>query len=140
MWRVQGLWDDKDAALLIAHRAFAARIGEYKKLLKTLIRVVNETYGMWSIKFKMYFVLSGLLNFSKHFQNDHDQCSRFIWWTQCISAHLNEYFPAQDYINNIFGGRGIRCNAYVPIFFEILVKAVTLSAYMEGLLSKCILY
>ena len=140
LWRIQGLWDDVDAALLIAHRAFAARIGEYKKLLKTLIRVVNESYGMWSIKFKMYFVLSGLLNFSKHFQNDHDQCSRFIWWTQCTSAHLNEYIPAQDYVNNISGGRGVRCNMYVPIFFEILVKAVTLSPYMEGLLSKCILY
>ena len=140
LWRLQGLWDDVDAALLIAHRLFSARIGEYKKLLKTLIRVVNETYGMWSIKFKMYFVLSGLINFSKHFQNDHDQCSRFIWWTQCTTAHLNEYLPAQDYVNNVSGGRGVRCNAFVPIFFEILVKAVTLSPYMESLLSKCILY
>ena len=78
LWRIRGLWDDVDAALLIAHRAFSARIGEYKKLLKTFIRVVNESYGMWSIKFKMYFLLSGLQNFAKHFQNDHDQCSRYI--------------------------------------------------------------
>jgi hypothetical protein len=32
LWRLQGLWDDVDAALLIAHRLFSARIGEYKKL------------------------------------------------------------------------------------------------------------
>jgi hypothetical protein len=108
LWRLQGLWDDVDAALLIAHRLFSARIGEYKKLLKTLIRVVYETYGMWSIKFKMYFVLSGLIKFSRHFQNDHDQCARFIWWTQCTTAYLNEYLPAQDYINNVSGGRGVR--------------------------------
>ena len=68
LWRLQSLWEDVEVALTTASRGFSARIGEYKKLLKTLIRVVNETYGMWSVKFKMYFVLSGLLNFSKHFQ------------------------------------------------------------------------
>ena len=140
LWRLQSLWEDVEAALIAAHRAFSARIGEYKKLLKTLIRVVNETYGMWSVKFKMYFVLSGLINFSKHFQNDHSDCSRFIWWTQCSRAHLNEYLPAQDYVNNISCGRGVRCNVYVPILFNILVTAVTFSPYMENLLSKCILY
>lgn len=140
IWRLQGLWDDVHAAISIASRAFSARIGEYKKLLKTLIRIVNETYGMWSIRFKINFVLNGLLNFSQHFCGDHSSCSRFIWWTQCSNASLNQYLPAQDYVNEIASGRGHRCNTYVPLFFRILVKAFTLSPYLEGLLSKCILY
>lgn len=49
LWQLQNLWEDVEAALTTAHRAFSARIGEYKKLLKTLVRVVNETYGMWSV-------------------------------------------------------------------------------------------
>ena len=140
IWHLQGLWDDIDAAISIAHRSFSARIGEYKKLMKTLIRVVNETYGMWSIRFKMNFVLNGLLNFSQHFCNDHSSCSRYIWWTQCSNAHLNQYLPAQEYVSDLASGRGLRCNTYIPLFFRILVKAFTLSPYLEGLLSKCILY
>lgn len=140
IWRLQGLWEDVGAAISLAHRAFSARIGEYKKLLKTLIRIVNETYGMWSIRFKIYFVLSGLINFSRHFCNDHKNCSSYIWWTQCSKSHLNEYLPSQEYVNTISSGRGGRCNTFVPIFFSIIMKAFTLSPYMEGLLSKCILY
>ena len=30
IWRLQGLWDDIETAITIAHRAFAARIGECK--------------------------------------------------------------------------------------------------------------
>jgi hypothetical protein len=122
IWRLQGLWDDIEVAISIALRAFSARIGKYKKLMKTLIRIVNEIYGVWSIRFKMNFVLNGLLNFTKHFCNDHGCCSRYIWWTQCYNAHLNEYLPTQDYINDISSGRGVRCNTYVPIFFEIFVS------------------
>jgi hypothetical protein len=140
IWRLQNLIDDVEAAISIAQRAFSARIGEYKKLMKTLIRIVNETYGLWSIRFKMNFVLSGLLNFSDNFCNDHSACTRFIWWSQCSTAHLNEYLPTQEYINNIASGRGVRCNTYVPLFFRIFLKSFTLSPYMEGLLSKCILY
>ena len=140
IWRLQGLWDDVETAINIAHHAFAARIGEYQKLLKMLIRVVNETYGVWSIRFKMYFVLSGLMKFTKHFCDDHGMCSRFIWWTQCYNAHLNEYLPGQKYVNTISSGRGVRCNTYVPLFFEVFVKSFTLSPYLEGMLSKCILY
>jgi hypothetical protein len=113
MWRIQGMWDDIEAAISLAHKAFSARIGEYKKLLKTLIRIVNETYGIWSIRFKIHFVLNGLLNFSEHFCNNHHMCSSYIWWTQCSNADLNEYLPSQDYVHNISSGRGIRCNTYV---------------------------
>ena len=60
LWCLQGLWDDIEAAISISRRSFTARSGEYKKLMKTLIRVVNETYGMWSITFKMNFVLNGI--------------------------------------------------------------------------------
>jgi hypothetical protein len=108
--------------------------------IKTLIRIVNETYGMWSIRLKINFVLNELLNFSQHFCGDHSSCSRFIWWTQCSNASLNQYSPALDYVNEIASGRGHRCNTYVPLFFRILVKAFTQSPYLEGLLSKCILY
>ena len=107
IWRLQGLLEDVEAAISIAQRTFSARIGEYKKLMKTLIRVVNETYGLWSVRFKMNFVLNGLLNFSDHFCNDHSSCSRYIWWTQCSNAHINEYLSTQEYINNITSGRGI---------------------------------
>jgi hypothetical protein len=140
LYRLQGLSEDVFAALSIAHRAFSARIGEYKKLLKTLIRVVNETFGAWSIRFKIYFVISGLLNFSEHFHNTHENCSRFIWWTQCCSTKEGEYLPAQDYINEMSSGRGIRCNELICSFFKIIATAFTLSGYMEGLLGKCILY
>ena len=140
IWRLQGLWDDVETAINIAHRAFAARIGEYKKLMKTLIRVVNEIYGIWSIRLKMNFVLSELMNFTQHFCNDRSQCSRFIWWTHCYNAHLNEYLPDKEYVNDIASGGGVRCNTYVPLFFEIMVKSITLSPYLEGMLSKCILY
>jgi hypothetical protein len=91
--------------------------------MKTLIRIVNEIYGDWSIRFKM----NGLLNFTEHFCNDHGCCSRYIWWTQCYNAHLNEYLPTQDYINDISSGRGVQCNTYVPMFFEIFEKSFTLS-------------
>lgn len=140
LYRLQGLSEDVFAALSIAHRAFLARIGEYKKLLKTLIRVVNETYGAQSIRFKINFVVSGLLNFCEHFHNIHDNCSRFIWWTQCCTSSEGEYLPAPDYINVISSGRGMRCNKLVCSFFKIIVTAFTLSGYMEGLLGKCILY
>ena len=140
VWRLQGLWDDVEAAISLAQRAFSSRIGEYKKLMKTLIRVVNEIYGLWSIRFKINFVINGLLNFADHFCNDHSLCSRFIWWTQCSNAHLNEYLPSQEYIPNISSGRGVRCNMYVTLFFKIFVKSFTLSPYVEGMLSKCILY
>ena len=96
--------------------------------------------GLWSIRFKMNFVLNGLLNFSDHFCNDHSSCSRFIWWTQCSNAHINQYLPTQEYINNIASGRGLRCNTCIPFFYRIFVKSFTLSPYLEGLLSKCILY
>ena len=140
IWRLQGHWEDINAAISLAHRAFSARIGEYKKLLKSLIRIVNETYGLWSIRFKTNFVLNGLLNFCKHFCNKHNMCSSYIWWTQCSNSHLNEYLPSQEYVHNISSGRGSRCNTYIPLFFEIFVKSFTLSPYMESLLSKCILY
>jgi hypothetical protein len=45
--RLQELWDDIEVAISIALRAFSARIGGCKKLMKTLIRIVNETYGVW---------------------------------------------------------------------------------------------
>jgi hypothetical protein len=140
LYRLQGLSEDVSAALSIAHRALSARIGEYKKLLKTLIRVVNETFGAWSIRFKIHFVISGLLNFSEHFHNIHENCSRFIWWTQCCSTGEGDYHPAQDYINEMSSGRGMRCNELISSFFKNLVTAFTLSGYMEGLLGKCILY
>ena len=108
--------------------------------MKTLIRVVNQTYGLWSIRFKIDFVTNSLLNFTDHVCNDRSLSSRFIWWTQCSNAHLNKYLPSQECIPNISSGRGVRCNMHTTLFFKIFVKSFTLSPYVEGMLSKCILY
>ena len=88
-WRVNCLWDDVQEAMVIAQRAFISRLGEFKRTAKNLLRVVNEMFGNWSMKFKMYFLINGLLNFTDHYSNRHVDCARYFWWTQCGDTHLD---------------------------------------------------
>lgn len=76
------------AAVLTAQKVFIARIGELKRTMKTFLRIVNDQFGMWSIKFRMCFVINGLLNFARHFANDHTDCPRFVWWIQFSDSQV----------------------------------------------------
>ena len=136
-WRMNSLWDDIHEAMGIAQRAFIARLGEFKRTLKSLLRVVNEIFGDWSVKFKMCFLINGLLNFVKHYSENHDDCARYFWWTQC-SDTVTKYEPTQEYITDITSGRGIACRNLIPAFFKILVTAFVISKYAESQFWKCL--
>ena len=56
LWRMNDQWDDEKQALLIAQRVFIARLGESKRTLKYILRVVNDQFGGWSMKFMMSFL------------------------------------------------------------------------------------
>lgn len=137
-WRINNLWEDVKEAMLIANKAFLARIGEFKRTFKSLLRVANEQFGMFSMKFRMNFVIRGLLNFVEHFSNNHQDCPRYFWWTQCADTFI-KYIPAQDYCTVITSGRrGPGCRDLIPVFFKIFVEAFVMSRYCEIQLWKCI--
>ena len=138
LWRVNNLWEDVKEAMVIGQKAFMNRIGEFKRTLKNLLRIVNEQYGGFSMKFRMNFVIKGLLNFVQHFCESHIDCPRFFWWTQCSDTHL-KYTPAQDYCTVISSGRrGPGCRDLIPVFFKIFVHSFVMSRYCEVQLWKCI--
>jgi hypothetical protein len=60
--------DDVLAALDIAQKAFVTRLGDYEKMFKLLVRAARDIYGTWTSKFKVFFVVNGLLNFSSRRQ------------------------------------------------------------------------
>jgi hypothetical protein len=66
-WRINNLWEDVKEAMIIAQKAFVSRVGEFKRTMKNLLRVVNEQFGGFIMKFRMNFVINGLLNFVEHF-------------------------------------------------------------------------
>lgn len=130
-WRINDLWGDVKEALLISQRAFIARLGEFKRTLKNLLRVVNNQFGGWSMKFKMYFLINGLLNFIKHYSDDHSCCAQFFWWTQCGDSHT-KYVPTQDYCTVLSSGRGPGCRDLIPRFFNLFVASFVMSRYAES--------
>ena len=138
-WRVNCLWDDVQEAMTIAQRAFVSRLGEFKRTVKNLLRVVNEMFGNWSMKFKMYFLINGLLNFTEHYSDRHTDCARYFWWTQCGDTHLN-YVPTQEYCTVLTSGRGPGCRDLIPSFFRIFVTSFVLSRYAESQFWKCLCF
>ena len=138
-WRVNCLWDDVQEAMTIAQRAFVSRLGEFKRTVKNLLRVVNEMFGNWSMKFKMYFLINGLLNFTEHYSDRHTDCARYFWWTQCGDTHLN-YVPTQEYCTVLTSGRGPGCRDLIPSFFRIFVASFVLSRYAESQFWKCLCF
>jgi hypothetical protein len=137
-WRINNLWEDVREAMAIAHKAFMCRIGEFKRTFKNLLRVVNEQYGRFSMKFRMNFVINGLVNFVQHFSDIHTDCPRFFWWSQCTDTHI-KYSPTQDYCTVIASGRrGPGCRDLIPVFFKLFVFSLVMSRYCEVQLWKCI--
>lgn len=136
-WRMNSVWDDIHEAMVIAQRAFISRLGEFKRTVKNLLRVVNEMFGDWSMKFKMCFLINGLLNFVCHYSDNHDDCARYFWWTQCSDTFI-KYVPTQEYCTDLTSGRGIGCRDLIPAFFRILVTAFVTSRYAESQFWKCL--
>jgi hypothetical protein len=139
LWRINNLWEDVKEALLIAQRAFIARLGEFKRTLKNLLRVVNDQFGGWSMKFKMCFLINGLLNFINHYSDDHKCCAQYFWWTQCGDSHV-KYVPTQEYCTVISSGRGIGCRDLIPGFFKLFVTSFVMSKYAETQFWKCLCF
>lgn len=139
IWRINDLWEDVHQAMGIAQRAFIARLGEFKRTLKNLFSVVNDQFGGWSLKFKMYFLINGLLNFVSHFSNQHDNCARYFWWTQCCDVREN-YKPTQEYCTLLVSGRGTACRDLIPPFFKLFVTSFVLSKYAETQFWKCLCF
>ena len=139
MWRINDLWEDVKEVLLIAQRVFIASLGEFKRTLKNLLRVVNDQFGGWSMKFKMCFLINGLLNFIKHYSDDHSCCAQFFWWTQCGDSHT-KYVPTQDYCTVLSSGRGPGCRDLIPGFFNLFVASFVMSRYAESQFWKCLCF
>jgi hypothetical protein len=138
-WRINNVWEDVHEAMTIAQRAFIARLGEFKRTMKNLLRVVNEQFGDWSMKFKMCFLINGLLNFTYHYSDKHEDCARYFWWTQCGDRRTN-YMPTQDYCTALPSGRGPQCRQLIPGFFKLFVTAFVMSKYAEMQFWKCLCF
>jgi hypothetical protein len=131
------IWEDTREAMKIAQKAFIARIGEFKRTLKQLLRVLNEMYANWSMKFKLYFLHSGLYNFIEHCCKRHKKCWTLFWWVLCGGdIHDMRYTPQQDYVPEISSGRGPACNAMISGFFKIIVTLFIESSYIEKYLVR----
>ena len=139
LWRINNVWEDVKEALHIAQRAFVSRLGEFKRTMKNLLRVVNDQFGGWSMKFKMCFLINGLLNYVNHYSDDHRDCARYFWWTQCGDSHV-KYVPTQDYCTVISSGRGTGCRDLIPVFFRLFVTSFVISKYAETQFWKCLCF
>lgn len=139
LWRINNLWEDVKEALHIAQKAFVSRLGEFKRTMKNLLRVVNDQFDGWSMKFKMCFLINGLLNYVNHYSDDHQNCARYFWWTQCGDSHV-KYVPTQDYCTVISSGRGTGCNDLIPVFFKLFVTSFVMSKYAETQFWKCLCF
>ena len=121
---------------------FVKRLPDYKRLFKMLVRLATSTYSPDCCdKFKTFFVIYGLLNFSSHYLNDHAECKRFVWHCRCSFRGEGgiSYEPSQPYVNSEpsrYGGT--YANSLVISFFKILVKSWTLSVWSEENISKIV--
>lgn len=122
------------AAIDKASSMFNSRLSDYKRLWKTLIRLVRETYtDEVSDEFAMYYVFSGLMNFAKHYSNDHGDCSRYIWFCRCShDAKLVSYYPSQPYVNESPSNFGNVCDVLSVAVFKFMVVSWTMSAWNES--------
>jgi hypothetical protein len=138
-WKLATVHEDAAAAIKIAKAEFTRRYPEFQRQWKTVLREVHEIYGCFSEHFKLYFVVMGLLNFSAHYRNKHDDCGRFLWWCRCQGG-TNVYTPAYPYCTEVLSGRGKRCQGMIPVFFCMFVHDWVLSKYMETALSRTIAF
>ena len=92
--------------------------------------MTNDIYGGFSRKFKIHFVVTGMLNFSQHYNDKHSECERFVWYGKC-SAGCDFCSPHHCYIQYVVTECGQRCNGMVPHFFELLVTGFVVDAAPE---------
>ena len=104
-----------------------------------MLRIANETYGMYSAKFRAYFLVSGCLNFATHYCNNHSSCSSFQWYSRCAGGE-SIYSPSSPYCVDLLSHRGHRCQKLIPQVFVAIVYGWLCSAYMEGAMWKTIGY
>jgi hypothetical protein len=131
------LWEDVRAALQIGYQAWVTRLPCFTKHLKRMLMSVDQTYCSFSLQFKMWVVLTGLCNFGDHYCGDHTNCSGFIWWGTC-SLGDQFYQPTYQFVNTLAGGRGVRYNGMICMFFKLFGTSWVYSKYMEGHLWKCV--
>ena len=139
LWRINNLWEDVKEALNISQKTFVSRLGEFKRTTKNLLRVVNDQFGGWSMKFKLCFLINGLLNYVNHYSDDHSSCARYFWWTQCGDSHV-KYAPTQEYCTALSSGRGSGCRDLIPGFFKLFVTSFVMSKYAETQFWKCLYF
>jgi hypothetical protein len=131
--------DDFIIALEIASDAFERRVKEFQRLWKTLLRQVNDEYVSFSKKFKMYYLVNGLINFASHCCNHHGDCARYLWWVKCVRGD-DMYTPSSPYVNNVITNQSTKCQVLVQEIFKTLVIGWVLSKYMNSALWKVITY
>mmetsp|Transcript_18670 Transcript_18670/g.41700 ORF Transcript_18670/g.41700 Transcript_18670/m.41700 type:complete len:111 (+) Transcript_18670:1840-2172(+) len=105
--------------------------------MKRLFLTCDQTFGCFSLSFKVFFVTNGLMNFADHYCNKHDNCNRFIWWGTCTKG-VQYYQPIHSYCTEVSSNRGPRCNSLIPRIFRLLVAAFTYSNYMEAALWRSV--
>ncbi|KAJ1402320.1 hypothetical protein B484DRAFT_483756, partial [Ochromonadaceae sp. CCMP2298] len=119
--RKDTLWEDVEAATQIALGLFNTRAGDLKRQMKRLFLTCDQTFGCFSLSFKVFFVTNGLMNFADHYCNKHDNCNRFIWWglkqprpsLQLIDSPDFPIIGSGVYIQQLHGGSSLaeRLNA-----------------------------
>ena len=139
IYLLQDSFEDVTEALRLAEGAFNNRVSDYKRLLKGMLRIVNELYGGFGQTFKMYFVVRALRNFGKHSCGRHGDCNRYMWYARCSESAIY-YTPSKQYVSEISSGRGPRCNALIGEFFDLFVVAWTLSKSVEASIWRMLSY
>eukprot|EP01050_Picozoa_sp_SAG11_P026205 SAG11_NODE_6191_length_1368_cov_1.201734_2_plen_149_part_01 len=74
-------------------------IAPFAKLHTTIVRLVNDHFGGYSEKWKVWWVTKGLLNSLKHCCNDHTDCDAYIHYARCVRGDVF-YFPKYRYFTD----------------------------------------
>ena len=153
LWRLDDDNQITKEAAEIACSMFKERKRDLRHYYGQMIRLVNELYGSYSERFKVYVVINALLNYNSHWSNDHSKCNQFMWYSRCgvgctapnpEDARLGRYMfiPDKCYICEDPSVKARRhdplLDELIPLFFKFYVYAFTLSIYNEGLIYKII--
>ena len=79
---------------------------------------------------------NGLLNYTKHRNNDHSNCQRFIWYGKCGDGDAH-FVPTRQYWSELMPPAHARGAGKLA---ALLVDAFTLGPYMHKMLWATILY
>lgn len=134
----------------IGLRLFLERKKELKHYYDQTLRLVNELYRNYSEKFRVFVVINALFNFAEHFNNNHDRCNQFIWYSRCgYGVGCPEgsncprkskfmYEPEKTYVNQMKHKKNALLDELVPLFFKLNLCAFVLSPYNESMIYKII--